>query len=358
MVPVIIITGFLGSGKTSLIAQQLDSDESDGISVLVHDLGEENLDVSFLQGGEHVSLASNDQIRSVASGHLSENHEAELIRGLDELAAKQPKPSAIFIEFSGAADIIGFVKQLSGKTGAWELISVVSVLDASLLRYYLDDAHIAPLVRRQANAASLLVLNKWDRASLSERRAAKKFAKEITAQDSAELLKTKFGSIPRDVLMQRRRIAEIGNVRDDAEQSPIESVHIKERRPFHPQRLEAWLSQAWPGILRVKGYVWLATDMEGIYVVDAAGPQREVGLEGTWYAAVAAEELPDDEEVQALVSQHKWGDRRQALTVIGNPDAVNLMNSTLQAALLSDEEMELGPEGWKTLPDPLTGKFH
>lgn len=358
MIPVVMVTGFLGSGKTSLIARQLDNNEPDSFSVLVHDLGDENIDVAYLQGGEHVNLASKGRIRSVSSGHLTTSHENQLIRVLDEQSQAEPLPTAILLESSGAADVASLVKRLQDSKGTWKLVSVVTVLDASLLGYYSKDPIIAPLLERQASIASLLVLNKWDRASLKERISARRYLRALSRRTGSSIVRASFGNVPTAKILRPRLIpqealaTEEGNAR-----TAIESIHLKERRPFHPERLESWLCRSWPGIVRVKGFIWLATDMNGIYVLDAAGPQREIGLEGTWYAAVADEELKDDDEVTRLVAGHPWGDRRQTLTVIGSASGVAAASDNLSAALLSDEEMAEGPDVWKDYPDPLTPQF-
>lgn len=357
VVPVVMVTGFLGSGKTTLIARQLDQHDEDSLAVLVHDLGEENIDVAYLQGGEHVSLASDKRIRSVSSGPLTTSHLEQLGEELDQLSQQEPPPAAIIIESSGAADVTSLVRQLRTAGSLWQLISVVTVLDTSLLGHYSNDPMIAPLLERQASVASLLILNKWDRATRSERAAANRYVRSVCRVTGASVVRTKFGRV-RPAELFRPRSVPAGVTRGDRELgTAIESIHLKERRPFHPQRLERWLGKDWPGIVRVKGFLWLATDMEGVYVLDAAGPQREVGLEGTWYAAVGDRELKDDTEVQRLLADHPWGDRRQALTVIGSTSGVTAAQGDLHAALLTDQEMAEGPESWIDYPDPLTPQF-
>lgn len=355
MVPVVMITGFLGSGKTSLIAKQLDDDKTGSLSVLVHDLGEENIDVAYLQGGEHVSLASTERIQSVSSGQLTASHEAQLISRLNQLAEKNP--AAILLESSGANDMTGATKRLQKEKGKWKLISVVTVLDASLLMHYLKDLIVAPLLGRQAALASLVVLNKWDRASMREKMMARRFSKDLSRRTGASLIHCSFGNISSEIILKQRSIPQSILQVDRNAEIEIKSIHLSERRPFHPQRLEDWLCRNWPGIIRVKGFIWLASDMNGIYVLDAAGSQREIGLEGTWYASVEKNELMNDEEVQQLIAEHKWGDRRQMLTVIGSSSGVAAAEHELNKALLSEYEMVEGPDKWIDYPDPLTPQF-
>ncbi|MDC7125838.1 MAG: GTP-binding protein [Spirochaetales bacterium] len=357
MIPVIIVTGFLGSGKTSLLARQLDKNETDSLSVIVHDLGEENIDIAYLQGGEHVNLASKGRLRSVSSGHLSSTHEKQLITEITAQAETEPRPSAILVESSGAADVTALTKHLQESKDKWEIVSVVTVIDTSLLPYYLKDPIIAPLIERQTSIASLLILNKWDRASIKEKRAAKKYIRALTNKTGASVIRSVFGDISTKELLKHRPIPCEMNLANSNAGASIDSVHLKARRPFHPERLEAWLRCSWPGIVRVKGFIWLASDMDGIYVIDAAGPQREIGLEGTWYASTNDETIKNDTEVQKLIAGYPWGDRRQALTVIGSSSGVSAAAKALESALLSDKEMSEGPAAWKVYPDPLTPQF-
>ncbi len=352
----VIITGFLGSGKTSLIADQLDGSQDD-LAVIVHDLGEENIDVAFLKGGEHVSLTSNTRIRSVSSGYLTSSHLDQLTREIDALSDLEPRPMAILVETSGAANVVPVIEKLRAPGESWELISVLTVLDSSVIGDYREDPSIAPLLETQALSASLLILNKWDRANRIQRKHAKTFADYIRSKNGSDLETTKFGRIKLRLLLTRRLIPGKSSLPEANTRESIESFHLTTRRPFHPERLERWLDTSWTGIIRVKGFVWIASDMEGIYVLDAAGSQREVGLEGTWYASVADDELRDDPEVQKLVKEHPFGDRRQALTIIGRPESIAQAKNELEAALLRDDEMAIGPEGWQSFPDPLTGKF-
>ncbi len=357
LVPVVIVTGFLGSGKTSLIAGQLDQSNGDGLAVIVHDLGEENIDVAYLQGGEHVSLASDHRIRAVSSGHITKSHIDQLADELDDLCSEQPPYRAVLVETSGAANVIPVVERLRAGGSHWGLVSVVTVLDASVLGDYSSDPMIAPLLERQALSASLLILNKWDRADSEQQGEAEKYLAPICMVSGAAVYCTEFGQIDAAELLSSRPIPENLSPPDLDKAHPVESVHLMQRRPFHPARLEHWLEQSWIGIVRVKGFLWLATDMDGIYVLDAAGSQREVGLEGTWYASVSEDELKDDPEVQRLVNAHPWGDRRQALTIIGSPDSIAAAKDELESALLTDHEMAEGPERWIGYDDPLTSQF-
>ncbi len=394
MIPVTVITGFLGSGKTSLIASALDGAPEKRIGVIVNDLGESSIDLAYLHGGEHVSDEPSELIRAVAGGVPS----GMLLRAiLDEVhyfheLPERTRPEAILVETSGAGDPEELVRALGDHA------RVVVVVDTSAVEAYRDDESLRPIIEAQLAAADVVVANKWDRSGWWKRRRA--VAAIRAAAPAAMILRTEFGRVPLEELVGAQsgpsrvepppaqsgpsRVepppAQSGPSRVEpppaqsgpsrVEPPPAQSgpsrvepppalvaTHLVADRPFHPARLEAWLRAPWPGIIRVKGFVWIASDMDGVYVVDAAGPQREIGLEGTWYAAIPEAELPDDPAIVTAASRLPYGDRRQSLTIIGTPTAVAAARVRLESDLLSPDESAAGPGTWKTFPDPLTGRF-
>lgn len=128
------------------------------------------------------------------------------------------------------------------------------------------------------------------------------------------------------------------------------------RRPFHPTRFYAFVEGSWPGVLRAKGFFWLASRMGVVGNLSQAGVMREFGPAGTWWADAplemreeAASEMGD---FLTEVWEEPWGDRRQELVFIGQAMDEADLRDQLDKALLTDEEMEAGPLGWAGLEDP------
>jgi G3E family GTPase len=127
------------------------------------------------------------------------------------------------------------------------------------------------------------------------------------------------------------------------------------RRPFHPERFWEILDAGCIGVLRAKGFVWLATKHDVIGLYSQAGNCVSTAPERYWFAALDPSELPKDEESRKAIERlwvEPYGDRMQELVFIGQGMDRGGMEAALASCLLTDEEMALGPEGWAKMPDP------
>ena len=146
-----------------------------------------------------------------------------------------------------------------------------------------------------------------------------------------------------------------GDGASEVEEYGVNSFVYRSRRPFHPQRFFDRLSQDWKGVLRSKGFFWLASRLDKIGVWSQAGRVARLDFGGFWWAAVPKPHWPDVESIRAEIEK-RWndevGDCRQELVFIGiDMDEIELYDS-LQACLLTDEEMALGIDAWRELDDP------
>ena len=367
MIPITVVTGFLGAGKTSLIAHVLDNAAERKIAVVVNDLASESIDVAFLRGGEHIRVTGDDSMRVVAGGRAGSGKLADVIREIRSLAELPEPPEAIVVETSGSSPSAALASALVGDgtlDGVANLDSVVAVVDVTSFATYRKDRELRALLEDQIGAADLIVLSKSDRARFWQRRRTRRAVGRLNRD--AEIEFAEFGRLPIEEIIatgrrEARRSEEGADPHDGTSAvsrfQPVVARHINETRPFHPERLDAWLNEQWPGIIRIKGFVWIATDMEHVFVLDVAGSQRELGMEGTWYGALGDDELPDDRDVRDSLSAGPWQDRRQSITIIGTPEAVERELRRVRACLLSDPELDRGPRGWNDLPDPILVRF-
>ncbi|WP_321952674.1 GTP-binding protein [Paraburkholderia bannensis] len=148
--------------------------------------------------------------------------------------------------------------------------------------------------------------------------------------------------------------------RSEADTYGIGNFVYRARKPFHPERLWALLNQEWTGVLRSKGFFWLATRNDVAGQLSQAGGVCRHGPAGTWWAAQPREEWPQDAELEQEIARDwfgdandtRIGDRRQELVMIG----VNLDHAAwrakLDACLVTDAEFAAGPDAWQAYADP------
>jgi G3E family GTPase len=140
----------------------------------------------------------------------------------------------------------------------------------------------------------------------------------------------------------------------ETEEYGISSVVFRSRRPLHPRRFWDFVTgPAFKGVIRSKGFLWLATRPDWAGVWSSAGVVSSLEPGGLWLASADDSEWPaelDLDEIEAIWKE-PWGDRRQELVIIGANLAPDLLEQ-LDDCCLSDAEIDLGPEAWVALDDP------
>jgi len=184
----------------------------------------------------------------------------------------------------------------------------------------------------------------------------------------ARLLQASFGRLPLDQILntglfnfERAReapgwLAEMrGEHVPETEEYGITSFVYRARRPFHPARFWGLIHEEWTGVIRSKGFFWLASRGEMVGLWSQAGGACRHGPAGQWWADSPREEWPEDPvrraEIEASM-ERGFGDRRQEIVLIGADMDRDQMTFRLDDCLLTAEEMSLGSEVWRDLPDP------
>jgi G3E family GTPase len=229
-----------------------------------------------------------------------------------------------------------------------------------------DERTVVDLLIEQVEFCDVIVLNKTDLVCADELERLRAILRSLNPR--ADIVASRFGAVPLDRVLNTGRfdfdaaaeapgwLAELrGEHVPESEQYGIASFVYRARRPFHPQRLWQWFGNEWPGVVRSKGYFWLATRPDFAGAWSQAGAMSRHACAGLWWAAVDRAEWPQDEEGQATIRarwQEPHGDRQQELVLIGIGMDEAALTAGFDACLLTDAELALGETGWAGLADP------
>lgn len=391
-VPVTVVSGPLGAGKTTLVEHVLRHCAARGerLAVIVNDLARLDIDAARLREAEGITgtpLA--DGIVELSSGCICCTRRDDLVTRIEEVVARYA-PDAVLVESTGVADPLELAHAFSGeghgrvvRADLARLDTRVSVFDASTLLEALAEGHDAggerspgQVLMHQIEFADVLVLSKLDLVEASQREAV---AARITAllerlNPHAVQQCASFGAVAADAVLSTGRCVLDASVRAPGWLESARLVGTPQevtatavgaggvstfvylaRRPFHPERLHALLQRELAGVVRAKGWVWLANAMERVVLYSQSGRQRELSLLGRWWATRHPIYWPSAGAVREALDrrwQEPWGDRRQEIVWIGVDMDRDGLQKALDACLLSDAEMSAGVALWLQMPQP------
>jgi G3E family GTPase len=361
--PVTLIGGFLGAGKTSVLHHIISEHQGGYLAVLVENPGPLNPDEKAIRGLCGAMRRTNDAVFEIPNG--DETDQVQAIAACLRDLAQSGRYERVLIEVAGTANPAWLAGQFL-KAGALEpwcvLGQIVCVVDA--LDYFRGGGGASESWKgfqdEQIASATLVVLNKCD--LLSETELAACSAKLHQAHPGVRVAETAYGEIPSEIWAKAAGPSELQAASERraslplTELPPLSSALYRTFRPFHPGRFWDWFNADHPGLLRVKGLIWLATRNLLVGGVSRTRWQNGCGPAGIWWAALPREEWPQETEALARM-QDNWsepyGDRRQELILIGDPIQLSTtMRRELDACLLTDEEYKRPTKQWATFPDP------
>jgi len=363
--PVTIIGGFLGAGKTSLLHNIITEHQGGYLAVLVENPGPLNIDAKSMRGLCGAMRRLQDTVLDIPNGD-GETQLAWIAQALKEIT-QAGRFERVIIEVAGTSSPAWLAEAfLAGGALAerGELQQIICVVDA--LDYLRStqggDKSWSHFQDEQLTGATLVVLNKCD--LLDEKQLAECTKALRTLHDlRVPIIQTAYGEVPLEVwtrqatpqefsaAMERRALASrVGTM------PPLSSALYRVHRPFHPARFWEWFNAEHPGLLRVKGLLWLASRTLLVGGVSRTRWQNSCGAAGIWWAALPREEWPEDEAALKRMQEtwhEPYGDRRQELVLIGDPIwLAKSGRAQLDACLLTDEEYAKPVQEWGKLPDP------
>lgn len=386
--PVTVLSGFLGAGKTTLLNHVLANREGLRVAVIVNDMSEVNIDAQLIVGGDAALSRTEEKLVEMTNGCICCTLREDLLAEVASLA-REDRFDYLLIESTGisepapVADTFTFAIQEGQElSDLADLDTMVTVVDAANFLNDLrvgkdlhsvgqaaddgDQRTVADLLTEQVEFANVIVLNKTDMMDDASLETIEAYIEQLNPY--ALKLRTSFGQIePSQIMGTGRFDFEVAKqskgwqltLRDDGasevEEYGVRSFVYRARRPFHPQRLHDRLYQEWDGVLRSKGFFWLATRLDKIGVWSQAGCIARLDFGGFWWAAVPREHWPQSPSFESDLEPNwhpKVGDCRQELVFIGIGLDETAINESLESCLLTDEEFAAGIETWVRLPDP------
>ncbi|WP_186168098.1 zinc metallochaperone GTPase ZigA [Burkholderia gladioli] len=388
--PVTVLSGFLGAGKTTLLNHILNNREGRRVAVIVNDMSEVNIDAALVREGGAELSRTDEKLVEMSNGCICCTLREDLLEEVDRLA-REGRFDQIVIESTGISEPLPVAETFTfeGEDGRSlneiaQLDTMVTVVDGYnfLLDYSSRDSlqsrgeslgeedrrTVVDLLIEQIEFCDVIVLNKIDLISDAERERLMAILRGLNPRARIEL--AEFGKVPLERVLgtglfdfdeaskapgwlQEMR----GTHTPETDEYGIRSFVYRARRPFHPLRFHELIGSEWPGVVRSKGFFWLASHPTLAGSWSQAGAVARHGPAGYWWAAVPEERWPQDSEAVAAI-RAKWdervGDARQELVLIGMDMDEASMRARLDACLLSDEEMSRGPAVWTTWPSPFS----
>ena len=168
-----------------------------------------------------------------------------------------------------------------------------------------DQRTLVDLLVEQIEFADVVVINKVSDATEAMRAEVRRVVAALNPD--ARQIEADFGKIPLEAILNtglfdeakaathplwHKELYNPGAHLPETEEFGVSSFVYRARRPFDPARFRAYLSKPWPGVLRAKGYFWLATRPDWVGLMSVAGAQRRCEPMGFWWAAVPRQNWP------------------------------------------------------------------
>lgn len=377
-IPVLLLTGYLGSGKTTLVNRILSNRRGIKFAVIVNDIGEVNIDADLIEKGGIVN-EKDDSLVALQNGCICCTLKMDLVKQLHDIV-KMRKFDYIVIEASGICEPAPIAQTVCSiptmgpeyiKDGILRLDCIATVVDAlrmrdefgsgdALVRQEIDEEDIENLVIQQIEFCNIVLLNKAAEVEPCELARIKHIIRAL--QPKAEIIECNYGDVDLDKLVNTGRfdfdavatsaawIDEIEHHHDEetevaahhdhhddhnheaghhhhhheggeVEEYGIGTFVYYRRKPFDLVGFDEFIATQWPRtVIRCKGICWFKDEPKTCYIFEQAGRQMGLRNAGQWYATMPEKELEAlkaREEGLRRDWDETYGDRMQKLVFIG-----------------------------------------
>ena len=381
-IPVVILNGFLGSGKTTLFRDLLSQSKKKNIPIcaVVNDMSELDVD-GIILGSSDIVERNKNILESIHSCVLSSKkgiHKLDL--GLKKLLSNQ-KPELIIIETSGSCHPMPLTQYFKNHSQLI-LTKILVLLDSLMLAQdfnYGEDVipqmqnnlaqnkrDTVNLMVEQIMFGSHLILTKADRIAENKLKDIASSIKPITP--FASIHSVHYGKLEIESLLDNKTydyvrinklVDELKSTLEYEDQADrpynLSTRVIKDDRPFHPQRLwdicHQYLDQR---IYRSKGFFWLASRDKFSLLWNQAAGGINLEIIGSWRSGIIEDENHGLSEIEIKILEEQidkedriFGDRHCDITVIGDQTQVDRFTNALNSCFLNDQEIELWKNDYK-----------
>lgn len=390
LLPVTVLSGFLGAGKTTVLSHILNNRQGKRVAVIVNDMSDINIDAAMVKS--EVSLShSEEKLVEMSNGCICCTLREDLLLEVNKLA-KDGRFDYLVIESTGISEPLPVAETFTFADEEGVSLSDVATLDtmvtvvdaANFLKDYEDakylqdsgeslgeddERSVADLLADQVEFADVLLISKTDLVEASEVERLAAILKSLNTHAQI-IIPISQGQVPIDEVLSTglfdfERAQEApgwlkemrGEHVPETEEYGISSFSYVARRPFHPEKFHQFVhgTEQFGKLIRSKGYFWLATRPEFAGQWSQAGGIARYGFAGMFWKAIPEHNWPTDEESIATIKmqwEEPFGDMRQELVFIGQGLDQQAMLNALDNCLLSEDELLKGKQYWATLSDP------
>ena len=378
--PVTVLSGFLGAGKTSLLNHVLHNKEGQKVAVIVNDMSEVNIDAQAVER-ENVLSRTEEKLVEMSNGCICCTLREDLMVEVERLA-NENRFDYLLIESTGISEPIPVAQtfsyedesngiDLSSFSYIDTMVTVVdcfnffrdfgsaeTLWDRELTDDDLDNRTIVNLLTDQIEFANVIILNKADLVSDETLGVLEAAIRKLNP--GAKTIRTQFGQVdPKDIMGTgafdfEEASSSAGWIKElEAEHTPeteeygISSFVFRSQRPFHPQRLHQYLNEDYPhNIIRAKGLFWMASRPDIAISFSQAGGSVRLESAGSWWSSMSEEvrhQYPVYAEVRGELMKRwhpQWEDRKNELVFIGQNLEKERCIAALEACLLTEEEAD------------------
>ena len=387
--PVTVLSGFLGAGKTTVLSHILNNRENKKVAVIVNDMSEINIDAATVRN--EVSLSrSEEKLVEMTNGCICCTLREDLLEEVTKLA-QAGRFDYLVIESTGISEPLPVAETFTfgdengvSLSNVASLDTMVTVVDAvNFLNDYDeakylqetgeslgedDERSVADLLIEQVEFADVILISKTDLVDESDIERLTAIIKTLNTE--AKIVPITKGNINIDELLDtglfsfERAQQAPGWLKEmrgehipETEEYGISSFSYEARRPFHPEKFYQFLhsTEQFGKLIRSKGYFWLATRPQFAGQWSQAGGIAHYGFAGMFWMAVPRKNWPTDSHSLRAINQlwvEPFGDMRQELVFIGQGLDQAGITQALAKCLLTEEEASRGKTFWASLADP------